>query len=91
MLGWVTSPQEVNMISPMESLLLSVAGPHQGPQKTLKNKTSIHRHETEIKKFSHDEKELNIEQLVEMLADHMEFHRMDMDLFFLIHRNQLSW
>ena len=37
--------------------------------------------QTEIKKFPHDKKELTIKELAEMVADHMEFHRMDMEFY----------
>ena len=45
--------------------------------KALKAKMTIHQNEMDVKKFTQDKKELTLEQLADMVADHVEFHGMD--------------
>ena len=50
--------------------------------KALKQKTTfVDGNESEPRKFTRDEKSLTIEQLAEMVADHMEFHGMDSEFY----------
>ena len=49
--------------------------------KALKAKMTIHQNKTDIKKFTHDEKDLMIEQLADMVANHVEFQGMDAEFY----------
>ena len=52
--------------------------------KALKVKMQIYQNEMNSKKFTHDEKELTLEQQAEMVTDHIKFHGMDLESYLLI-------